>query len=114
MLILGGSMGKTVIDAYYQDDKLTAIRMSSMGDSGKADMNYYFQNRHDYLMEYHIMQSSNFFTEKDSVVLTDEKSFFHVCDDTLLAPAIGGIIDDDIHDNLKLVLDIILTEEAAQ
>ena len=110
----GRSMGKTVIDAYYQDDELTAIRVSSTGDGGKADMNYYFQNRHDYLMEYHIMQNSNFFAEKDSVVLTDEKSYFHVCDDRLLAPEFGGIIDDDIHGNLKLVLDIILTEEAAQ
>ena len=62
------------------------------------------------LMEYHILQNSNFYSEADSVLLTDEKSFYHVCDDSLLAPAFGGIINEEIYDNMKLVFQMILTE----
>ena len=61
-------------------------------------------------MEYHIVQNSNFYGEPDSVLLTDEKSYYHICDNELLAPAFGGIINDVIFQNMQLVLKVILTE----
>jgi hypothetical protein len=110
----GRAMGGADINAYYVGQSLSAVTASFKSSAGTADMNFFFQSRSDYLMEYHIMQNSNFYGEQDSVLLTNEKSYYHVCDDTLLAPAFGGIIDDDIYQNMKLVLDVILTEEAAQ
>ncbi len=111
---LGRSMEGADIDAYYMGQSLTAIKAAFSGKGGKANMNFYFLDSKNYLMEYHTIQNSNFFDEPDSVVLTDEKSYYHVCDDALLAPAFGGVIDEDIYENLRLVLDIILTEESAQ
>lgn len=108
------SAGGADIYAYYLGKNLSVITASFKGNGGKADMNFYFQDKQNYLMEYHTVQNSNYYQEDDSVILTDEKSFYHVCDETLLAPAFGGIIDDDIYQNMKLVLDVILTEEAAQ
>lgn len=99
------------IDAYYMGDALSVVNASFMGSGGKADMNFYFQNKKNYLMEYHIIQNSNFFEENDSVVLTDEKSYYHVCDEKLLTAAFGGIVNEEIFDNMKLVLDVILTQE---
>ena len=85
-----------------------------MSSAGTANMNFYFQDQRNYLMEYHIMQNSNYYGEVDSVLLTDQKSHYHACDDVFLVPAFGGIIDDDIYQNMKRVFDVILTEEAAQ
>lgn len=107
-------IGGADINAYYLGQSLSAITASFVSTAGKADMNFFFQDRSNYLMEYHIMQNSNFYGENDSVLLTDQKSYYHVCDDALLAPAFGGIIDDDIYENMKLVLDVILSGEAAQ
>lgn len=108
------NIGGADINAFYLGQSLSAVTASFVSTAGKADMNFFFQDRNNYLMEYHIMQNSNFYGENDSVLLTDEKSYYHVCDDELLAPAFGGIIDDDIYQNMKLVLDVILTEEAVQ
>lgn len=104
------AMGGAEVYAYYDGDDVKAVTARFNSDAAVADMNFYLKNKTDYLMEYHIVQSSNFYAEADSVVLTDEKSYFHVCDDKLLAPAFGGIIKEDVFDNMKLVLDVILTE----
>jgi hypothetical protein len=110
----GRSMGGSDINAYYVGQTLNAVTASFKSGAGMADMNFYFQDKDNYLMEYHIMQNSNYYEEPDSVVLTDEKSYYHVCDNSLLSPAFGGVIDEDIYQNMKLVLDVILTEESAQ
>ncbi|MDG1995825.1 MAG: hypothetical protein P8J14_04975 [Emcibacteraceae bacterium] len=104
------AMGGADVDIYSADNKIKVITTRFKSDAGIADMNFYLQNNNDYLMEYHIIQNSDFFGELDSVVLTDEKSYYHVCNNELLAPAIGGIIDDDIYQNLKLVFDVLMTE----
>ncbi|MCC3859610.1 hypothetical protein [Pseudemcibacter aquimaris] len=104
------AMGGADVHAYYQGDDIKAVTARFESDAAVADMNFYIKNKTDYLMEYHIVQNSNFYAEADSVVLTDEKSYYHVCDGKLLAPAIGGIIKDDVYENMKLVLDVILTE----
>ncbi len=108
------AMGGADVYAYYDNKDIKAITATFSSDAGKADMNFYLENLENYLMEYHIIQNSNFFNEPDSVVLTDEKSYYHVCDGELLAPAFGGIINDEIFDNMKLVLDVILTEEGVK
>ena len=104
------AMGGADVDVYSEGNGIKVITTRFQSDAGIADMNFYLQNNNDYLMEYHIIQNSDFFGEFDSVVLTDEKSFFHVCNNELLAPAIGGIIDDDIYQNLKLVFDVLMVE----
>ncbi|MEZ5756724.1 MAG: hypothetical protein R3D86_00730 [Emcibacteraceae bacterium] len=104
------AMGGADAYAYFDGDKLKKITASFSSNAGKADMNFYIQDRNNYLMEYHILQNSNFYAEADSVLLTDEKSFYHVCDDNLLAPAFGGIINEEVYDNMKLVYQMILTE----
>jgi len=104
------AMGGADAYAYFDGDKLKKITASFSSNAGKADMTFYIQDRRNYLMEYHILQNSNFYSEADSVLLTDEKSFYHVCDDSLLAPAFGGIINEEIYDNMKLVFQMILTE----
>ena len=111
---LGRTMEGAEIDGYYVGQSLTAIKAAFFENGGEANMNFYFLDRENYLMEYHTIQNSNFFDEADSVVLTDEKSYYHVCDGMLLTPAFEGVIDEDIYENLKLVLDIILTEESNQ
>ena len=108
------SMNNAEIDVYYSDDKINVIKARFGGQGGKADMNFYLQSNDDYLMEYHYIQNSNYYGEPDSVVLTDEKSYYHVCDGQLLSPAFGGIIKQDIYDNMKLVLDVILTEVSVE
>ena len=104
------AMGGAEVYAYYQEKEIKVITARFESDAGGADMNFYLDNKTDYLMEYHIKQNSNFYGEPDSVLLTDEKSYYHVCDGELLAPAFGGIINEEIFDNMKLVLDVILTE----
>lgn len=104
------AMGGAEAYAYYKGDKLSVITAAFKSNAGQADMNFYLKTRQDFLMEYHIVQNGNFFDEPDSVVLTDEKSYYHVCDGVLLSPAFGGVIDEEIFDNMKLVLDVILTE----
>ena len=104
------AMGGAEVYAYYKDDILHVITAAFKSTAGQADMNFYLKNRDDFLMEYHIVQNSNFFDEPDSVVLTDEKSYFHVCGGVLLSPAFGGIIDEEIFENMKIVFDVILTE----
>lgn len=104
----------TDIFGYYDADQLMAITASFKGSGGRADMNFYFLDKENYLMEYHALQNSNYYGENDSVILTDERAYYHVCDNKLLSPAFGGIVDDDNYQNMKLMLDIILTEEAAQ
>jgi len=107
------AMGGAEVYAFYQDEEIKAITARFESDAGGADMNFFLENKTDYLMEYHIVQNSNFYGEPDSVLLTDEKSYYHICDDELLAPAFGGIINDDIFQNMKLVLNVILTEADA-
>tara|TARA_R110002096_G_scaffold416576_3_gene619558 strand:- start:3285 stop:3671 length:387 start_codon:yes stop_codon:yes gene_type:complete len=104
------AMGGAEVDAYYDEEKLKVITASFKSTAGQADMNFYLKSREDFLMEYHIVQNSNFYDEPDSVILSDEKSYYQVCDGVLLSPAFGGIIDEEIFDNMKLVLDVILTE----
>lgn len=110
----GRSTAGADISGYYNGEILIAIIATFKGSGGRANMNFYFldpaNDAQNYLMEYHALQNSNFYGENDSVILTDEKSYYHVCDNKLLSPAFGGIIDDDIYDNMKLVLDVILTE----
>jgi hypothetical protein len=102
------------INAFYVNGTLKAITSVFMGVGGKADMNFYFIDKESYLMEYIGEQNSNYYDEADSVLLTKEISYYHVCDQALLAPAFGGIINDDIYQNMKVMLDIILIEEASQ
>lgn len=104
------AMGGAEVNIYSEGNNIKVITARFNSDAGIADMNFYLKNKNDYLMEYHIVQNSDFFGEFDSVVLTDEKSYFHVCNNALLAPAIGGIIDEDIFQNLKLVFDVLMTE----
>lgn len=106
------AMGGADAYSYSEDGEVKIITTVFESDAGKAEMNFFLQDAQSYLMEYHIVQNSNFFAERDSVVLTDERSFYHVCDGELLAPAFGGIINEEIYDNLKLVLELIMTEEA--
>lgn len=106
--------GGAEVYAYYEGKDLKVITASFKSDAGKADMNFFLKNRSDYLMEYHIIQNSNFFEDADSVVLTNEKSYYHICNNTLLTPAFGGIIDEEIYQNMMLVYEVILTEEAAE
>ncbi len=113
-ITFGRAMGKADISAYYKDDDLKLIKARFKGKGGMADMNYYFLDQQNYLMEYHIVQNSNYYGQNDSVVLTDEKSYYHVCDQKLLSPAFGGIINDELYNNMKLVLDLILTESTGQ
>lgn len=108
------AMGGAEVYAYYQDDNIKVITARFESDAGGADMNFFLANKTDYLMEYHIVQNSNFYGEPDSVLLTDEKSYYHICDNELLAPAFGGIINDEIFKNMQLVLNVILTEAGVQ
>ena len=108
------AMGGADVYAYYQDDNIKVITARFESDAGGADMNFFLANKTDYLMEYHIVQNSNFYGEPDSVLLTDEKSYYHICDNELLAPAFGGIINDEIFKNMELVLKVILTEAGVQ
>ena len=103
-------MGGAEAYAYYNNDKLRVITAAFKSNAGQADMNFYLESPEDYLMEYHIVQNSNYYGEPDSVVLTDEKSYYHVCDGTLISPAFGGIIDEEVYGNMNLVLDVIMTE----
>ena len=104
------AMGGADAYSYSKDDTVKVITAAFESDAGRAEMNFYLQDKVSYLMEYHIVQNSNFYAEPDSVVLTDERSFYHVCDGDLLAPAFGGIINEEIYDNLRLVFDLILIE----
>ena len=108
------AMGGAEVYAYYQDDNIKVITARFESDAGGADMNFFLANKTDYLMEYHIVQNSNFYGEPDSVSLRDEKSYYHICDNELLAPAFGGIINDVIFQNMQLVLKVILTEAGVQ
>jgi hypothetical protein len=108
--VFARAMGGADVDIYSEGSKVKAITARFKSEAGIADMNFYLQNNNDYLMEYHIIQNSDFFGELDSVVLTDEKSYYHVCNNELLAPAFGGIIDDDIYQNLELVFNVLMTE----
>lgn len=107
------AMGGAEVYAYYQGEDIKVITANFQSDAGGADMNFFLSNNRDYLMEYHIVQNSNFYGEPDSVLLTDEKSYYHICDNELLAPAFGGIINDEIFQNMQLVLNVILTEAGA-
>ena len=98
------------IKAYYQDTDLKAITVSYSGESDKEDIKAYFQNENDYLMTYHKQQNSTFYFENDSVLLKEDKSYFHVCDGQLLAPAVGGVIDNDLYDNTRYMIEAILRE----
>lgn len=104
------AMGGAEVYAYYNGEDIKVITARFESEAGGADMNFYLANKTDYLMEYHIVQNSNFYGEPDSVLLTDEKSYYHICDNELLAPAFGGIINDEIFQNMQLVLNVILTE----
>lgn len=98
------------IQAYYQDMELKVISISYTGESDKEDIKAYFQNRDDYLMTYHKQQNSAFYFEEDSVLLRTESAYFHICDGRLLAPAVGGVIDNDLYDNTQLIIDAVLRE----
>lgn len=100
--------------AYYLGSDLKVLTISYSGESDKEDIKAYFQSRDDYLMTYHKQQNSAFYFESDSVLLREEKSYFHVCDDRLLAPAVGGIIDSDLYDKTKLMVDTVIREEMAE
>lgn len=104
------AMGGADAYSYSDDGQVKVITAAFESDAGTAEMNFYLQNAESYLMEYHIVQNSNFYAEPDSVILTDERSYYHICDGELLAPAFGGIINEEIYDNLKLVYDLILIE----
>lgn len=108
------AMGGAEVYAYYDEETIKVITARFESDAGGADMNFFLANKEDYVMEYHIVQNSNFYGEADSVLLTDEKSYYHICDNELLAPAFGGIINDEIFQNMQLVLNVILTEADAQ
>ena len=104
------AMGGAEVYAYYDGEDIKVITARFESDAGGADMGFFLQSQSDYLLEYHIVQNSNFYGEQDSVLLTDEKSYYHICDNELLSPAFGGIINDEIFQNMRLVLDVILTE----
>ncbi len=104
------SMQGAEVDIFYDGDQVRIINARFEGQAGRADMNYYLMDRENYLMEYHYLQNSHYYDDPNSVVLTDEKSFYHVCEGQLIVPAFGGIIDQDIYQNMQVVLDVILTE----
>lgn len=98
------------INAFYQGENLKAVTIGYLGESDQEEIKVYFQSNVDYLIHYHKQQNSNFYFENDSVLLREEKSYFHVCDDRLLAPANGGIIDHDLYDKTKYMVDAVLLE----
>lgn len=102
------------IRAYYQDMGLKVISISYTGESDKEDIKAYFQNSDDYLMTYHKQQNSAFYFEEDSVLLRTESAYFHICDGRLLAPAVGGVIDNNLYDNTQLIIDAVLKEIGAE
>ncbi len=98
------------IAAYHDGDILKVITVSYMDQSEREDIEIYFQTIDDHLMYYHKQQNSNFYGERDSVLLKEEKSYFHVCDGRMLAPAEGGIIDNDLYDKMVVLRDAVLAE----
>lgn len=102
------------IKAFYHGSDLKVITVAYSGESDKEDIKAYFQNRDDYLLTYHKQQNSAFYFENDSVLLKEEKSYFHVCEGRLIAPGNGGIIDHDLYDKTKYMVDAILGEIGAE
>ncbi len=98
------------IAAYHDGDDLKVITVSYVDQSEREDIEIYFQTIDDHLMYYHKQQNSDYYGERDSVLLKEEKSYFHVCDGRMLAPAQGGVIDNELYDKMVVLRDAVLTE----
>ena len=98
------------IAAYHDGEALKAVTVSFVDQSEREDIEIYFQTVDDHLMYYHKQQNSDFYGERGSVLLREEKSYFHVCDGRMLAPAEGGVIDNDLYDKMVILRDAVLQD----